>query len=39
VVGIVLFESVRYRGPFQRVFAQLSLFGTPIAIVASLIIG
>jgi hypothetical protein len=39
VVGIVLFESVRYRGPFQRLFAQLSLFGTPVAIVVSLLIG
>jgi hypothetical protein len=39
VVGLVLFESVDYRGPFQRLFAQLSLFGTPVAIVVSLLIG
>jgi hypothetical protein len=39
VVGLVLFESLDYRGLWQRFFAQLSLFGTPVAIVASLLIG
>jgi hypothetical protein len=32
VVGLVLFQSVRYDGIFSRFFARLSLFGTPIAI-------
>jgi hypothetical protein len=39
VVAIVLFESLSYRGVWQRLFAQLSLFGTPAAIVVSLLIG
>jgi hypothetical protein len=39
VVGLVLFESVSYRGVWQRLFAQLSLIGTPVAIVISLLIG
>jgi hypothetical protein len=39
VVGLVLFESLDYRGVWQRFFAQLSLFGTPAAIVISLLIG
>ena len=38
VVGLVLFESVGYRGLAQRVFADLSLFGTPVAIVVSLLL-
>jgi hypothetical protein len=38
VVGLVLFESVRYRGLWQRAFAKLSLLGTPAAIVASLLV-
>jgi hypothetical protein len=38
VVGLLLFQSVRYEGPFSRLFARLSLFGTPTAIVASLIL-
>jgi hypothetical protein len=33
----LLFESVGYRGVFERLFAQLSLFGTPVAIVVSLL--
>jgi hypothetical protein len=36
VVGIVLFESVGYRGFGQRFFADLSLYGTAAAIVVSL---
>jgi hypothetical protein len=39
VVGIVLFESVGYDGPFARLFARLSLIGTPAAVVASALIG
>jgi hypothetical protein len=38
VVGLMLFESVRYRGLWQRLFAQLSLWGTPAAIVISLLV-
>ena len=38
VVGLFLFQSVRYEGMFSRLFARLSLFGTPTAIVASLIL-
>jgi hypothetical protein len=36
VVGLFLFQSVRYEGMFSRLFARLSLFGTPTAIVVSL---
>jgi hypothetical protein len=39
VVAIVLFESLSYRGVWQRFFASLSLFGTPAAIVVSLLLG
>ena len=39
VVVLVLFESLSYRGVWQRFFASLSLFGTPVAIVVSLLIG
>jgi hypothetical protein len=39
VVGLVLFQSVSYRGFAEKLFAQLSLFGTPAAIVVSLLIG
>jgi hypothetical protein len=38
VVGLVLFQSVRYRGPGERFFAHLSLWGTPIAVVVSLLV-
>jgi hypothetical protein len=37
--ALLLMESVGYRGPFERFFARLSLIGTPIAIIASLLIG
>ena len=37
VVGLFLFESVGHRGLSQRLFARLSLFGTPAAIVVSLL--
>lgn len=39
VVGLVLFQSVRYEGLWSRVFARLSLIGTPIAVLVSLAIG
>jgi hypothetical protein len=39
VVGLVLFQSVSYRGPVERYFAYVSLYGTPLAIVVSLILG
>jgi hypothetical protein len=39
VVAIFLFESVDYHGRFQRFFAKLSLFGTPLALLVSIGIG
>jgi hypothetical protein len=39
VVGIFFFESVDYHGPFQRLFARLSMFGTIAAVIVSLAIG
>jgi hypothetical protein len=39
VVGLVFFNSQRYRGAGPQLFARLSLFGTPLAIVVSLLIG
>jgi len=39
VVGLFLFQSVGYSGIWTRFFARLSLFGTPAAIVASLLLG
>ena len=38
VVGLLLLESVHYRGGWQRFFRNLSLIGTPAAIVANLLI-
>jgi hypothetical protein len=38
IVGLMLFESLGYRGFWERFFANLSLVGTPLAIVASLLI-
>jgi hypothetical protein len=38
IVGLFLFQSVRYEGIFSRFFARLSLFGTPTAIVISVIL-
>jgi hypothetical protein len=32
VVGLFLFQSVGYEGVFSRLFARLSLFGTPTAV-------
>jgi hypothetical protein len=39
VVALFLFDSVRYRGLWERVLARLTLIGTPLAIVASLLVG
>ncbi len=38
VVGLVFFNSQQYRGFGRELFGRLSLFGTPIAIVVSLLI-
>jgi hypothetical protein len=38
IVALVLFESVGYRGLPQRLFANLSLYGTPAAIAVSLLL-
>ena len=38
VVGLTLFESVRYRGGFATFFRTLSLIGTPAAILVNLLI-
>lgn len=39
VVGLLLFQSVSYEGLWSRFFARLSLFGTPLAVVVSLLLG
>jgi hypothetical protein len=38
IVGLFLFQSVRYRGGWAKMFATLSLVLTPLGIVASLLI-
>ena len=38
VVGLTLFESVRYHGGFAKFFRTLSLVGTPIAVLVNLAI-
>jgi hypothetical protein len=38
VVGLTLFESVRYRGGFAKFFRTLSLIGTPTALLVNLLI-
>jgi hypothetical protein len=38
VVGLTLFQTVSYRGVGPDLFARLSLYGTPIAIVVSLLL-
>jgi hypothetical protein len=38
VVGLTLFESVRYRGGFAKLFRTLSMVGTPLAVLANLLI-
>ena len=32
IVGLIFFQSVRYKGPFEKLFSRLSLYGTPIAL-------
>ncbi len=39
VVGLLLFQTVSYEGIWSRFFARLSLFGTPMAVAASLLLG
>jgi hypothetical protein len=39
VVGLFLFQSVGYQGIWSRFFAKISLYGTPLALVASLLLG
>ena len=39
VVGLFLFQSVGYEGMWNRFFSRLSLFGTPTAIVVSVLLG
>jgi hypothetical protein len=39
VVGLVFFDSVRYRGGGRTLFQTLSLYGTPAAVAVSLLIG
>jgi hypothetical protein len=38
VVGLFLFQSVGYEGMWSRFLARISLYGTPIAIVAAVIL-
>jgi hypothetical protein len=38
VVGLTLFESVHYRGGWERFFRGLALVGTPVALVVNLLI-
>jgi hypothetical protein len=38
VVALLLMQSVNYRGPFERFFARISLYGTPLAVVAAALI-
>jgi hypothetical protein len=38
VVGLTLMESVSYRGGFAKLFRSLSLIGTPVAVVANLVL-
>jgi hypothetical protein len=38
VVGLTLMESVRYRGGFAKLFRYLSLIGTPLAVVVTVVL-
>jgi len=38
VVGLLLFQSVRYDGIFSRFFAKISLIGTPVALLVSAVL-
>jgi hypothetical protein len=39
VVGLLLFQSVRYEGIWSRFVARISLYGTPLAVAVSLLLG
>lgn len=39
IVGLMLFQTVRYRGFWRNFFARLSLYGTLAGIVVSLLVG
>jgi hypothetical protein len=38
VVGLTLFQSVHYHGTFARFFSTLALVGTPLAVLANLVL-
>lgn len=38
VVGLLLMDSVRYHGGFAKFFRSLAIFGTPVAVLANLLI-
>jgi len=38
VVGLILMESVRYRGGFAKLFRYLSLIGTPLAVLVNFVL-
>jgi len=38
VIALTLFESVRYRGAFRRLFRAITLLYTPLAVLANLVI-
>lgn len=38
VIGLILFESVRYRGAFRRLFRAITFVYTPLAALANLVI-
>jgi hypothetical protein len=38
IIGMLLMESVRYRGGFAKFFRDLALVGTPIAVLANVLI-
>ena len=38
VVGLLLMESVRYRGGFAKFFRTLALVGTPVVVLINLAI-
>jgi hypothetical protein len=39
ILALTVFQSVGYRGMWSTFFAQLSLYGTPLAVIAALILG
>jgi hypothetical protein len=34
VVALLLMESLKYRGPFERFFSRVTLYGTPLGLIA-----